>query len=179
MISQFTVRRHLECSCDRRRDWTARTDRTEGKHSKLRSETATASDKSPSSGYSSQDSNNEEQSGAQTDTLLIDLSSPGREETWEDINIIHAEGDGEDKARDLSFTDIALRKTGVAMLSQLPQHASSLQIDSFVPTELTVPSVPALKGAVSALSSLIAIIKTNKCFLLSQWSGLGWPLKNL
>ena len=134
---------------------------------------ATASDKSPSSGYSSQDSNNEEQSGAQTepqhaDTLLIDLSSPGHEETWGDINILHTEGEGEDKARDLSFTDIALRKTGVAMLSQLPQHASSLQIDSFVPTELTVPSVSALKGAVSALSALIAIIKANnKCFLHS------------
>ena len=147
----FTVRRHLECSCDRRRDRT----RSESKPSKLRCEIA--SDKSPSSGYSSQDSNNEEQSGAHTepqhtDTLLIDLSSPGRDDTWADINILDTDGDGEDKVRDLSFTDIALRKTGVAMLSQLPQHAASLQIDSFVPAELTVPSVAALKGAVSALS---------------------------
>ena len=149
--SVFTVRRHLECSCDRGRDRA----RSESKPSKLRCEVA--SDKSPSSGYSSQDSNNEEQSGAhsehqQADTLLIDLTSPGRDDTWADINILDTDGDGEDKVRDLSFTDIALRKTGVAMLSQLPQHASSLQIDSFVPAELTVPSVAALKGAVSALS---------------------------
>ena len=51
-------------------------------------------------------------------------------------------GDTEDKMRDLSFTDIALRKTSVPILSQLPQHAlgPQLHIDSFVPSELTVES---------------------------------------
>ena len=143
----LTARRHLECSCDRRRD-------------RARSESKPSSDKSPSSGYSSQDSNNEEPSGtAQTgphhsDTLLIDLSSPGHEDTWGDINILDTDVVGEDKIRDLSFTDIALRKTGVAMLSQLPQDAASRHIDSFVPVELTVPSGAALKGEVSALSLL-------------------------
>ena len=136
----FTVRRHLECSCDRRRERSR-----PGQQGHHRPEER---DKSPSSGYSSQDSNTEEppaQQGQQTEKLLIDLSSPGGESKttgWSDINIIDTDGDTEDKMRDLSFTDIALRKTGVPILSQLPQHAlgPQLHIDSFVPSELTVES---------------------------------------
>ena len=170
-VEVFTGRRHLECSCEkgeRRRDRARSEGRREGRsegriegrsegrreNKPVKLSCEAASDKSPSSGYSSQDSNTEEQTGAQSntaDTLLIDLSSPGREDTWGDINILDTDGDGEDKMRDLSFTDIALRKTGVALLSQLPQDAAQLQIDSFVPPELTVPSVGSLQGAVSAI----------------------------
>ena len=158
----FTARRHLECSCDRA-GRTERAARTAESSSKAKqSQPSSSSDKSPSSGYSSQDSNTEEQSqqsqqgGAQSDnTLLIDLSSPGREDTWGHINILDTdvkeeeaeeEEEVEDKIRDLSFTDIALRKSGVALLAQLPQHAAQLQIDSFVPVELTGPGEENVKG---------------------------------
>ena len=157
LISVFTARRHLECSCDRA-GRTERAARTAESSSKAKpSQPSSSSDKSPSSGYSSQDSNTEEQSqqgGATSDnTLLIDLSSPGREDTWGHINIldtdvqeVEAEEEVEDKIRDLSFTDIALRKSGVALLAQLPQHAAQLQIDSFVPVELTGPGGETVKG---------------------------------
>ena len=141
VLTVLCCRRHAECSCDRRRERSR-----PGHQGHHRPE---ESDKSPSSGYSSQDSNTEEppaQQGQQTaEKLLIDLSSPGGESKttgWSDINIVDTDGDTEDKMRDLSFTDIALRKTSVPILSQLPQHAlgSQLHIDSFVPSELTVES---------------------------------------
>lgn len=47
----------------------------------------------------------------------------------------------DDKLRDLSFTDIALRKVPAPILTQLPENASNLNIDSFVPTELTSQNV--------------------------------------
>ena len=43
----------------------------------------------------------------------------------------------DDNLRDLSFTDIALRKEPAPILTQLPENASNLTIDSFVPTDLT------------------------------------------
>ena len=50
-------------------------------------------------------------------------------------------GDPDDKLRDLSFTDIALRRMPAPILNQLPENASNLHIDSFVPTELTAQNV--------------------------------------
>ena len=144
MLTVLTCRKHLECSCDRRSE---RSERAGQSSSEKRSESK-PSDKSPSSGYSSQDSNTEDNSRPGTEALLIDLSSPGREDTWGDIRILDTDGEAEveDKIRDLSFTDIALRRTGVALLSQLPQHAADLQIDSFVPAELTEPSERSQQG---------------------------------
>ena len=93
--------------------------------------------------------------------LLIDLRSPGQEEgPWSEIRIgwfnfsFHlcvfpiycfivdtdyetADLNSDDNLRDLSFTDIALRKMPAPILTQLPANASNLTIDSFVPTELT------------------------------------------
>ena len=138
-------RQQLECSCDTRRERR----RTESasrltSQSSRRPQKSEESDKSPSSGYSSQDSNTEE-----GERLLIDLSSPAGNvtNTWADINIIDTDGDTEDKIRDLSFTDIALRKTPAPILSKLPENAlgSEMKIDSFVPSELTVASLH-LKG---------------------------------
>ena len=51
------------------------------------------------------------------------------------------ETNSDDKLRDLSFTDIALRKVPAPILTQLPENASNLNIDSFVPTELTSHNV--------------------------------------
>ena len=80
--------------------------------------------------------------------LLIDLRSPGDEvgQDWSEISIVdtdHVQSDApsDDKLRDLSFTDIALRNNPVPILSQLPENASSLHIDSFVPVDLTTPNM--------------------------------------
>ena len=140
-------RQQLERSCDTRRE-RRRTESTSRltSQSSRRPQKSEESDKSPSSGYSSQDSNTEDQAG---ERLLIDLSSPAGNvtNTWADINIIDTDGDTEDKIRDLSFTDIALRKTPAPILSKLPENAlgSEMKIDSFVPSELTVASLH-LKG---------------------------------
>ena len=56
-------------------------------------------------------------------------------------NYESVEPNSDDKLRDLSFTDIALRKVPAPILNQLPGNASNLNIDSFVPTELTSQNI--------------------------------------
>ena len=56
-------------------------------------------------------------------------------------NYESVEPNSDDKLRDLSFTDIALRKVPAPILTQLPENASNLNIDSFVPTELTSQNI--------------------------------------
>ena len=61
---------------------------------------------------------------------------------WSEISIVDTDtrdtsdpGDQEEKLRDLSFTDIALRRSAAPILHQLPQNAAQLNIDSFVPAD--------------------------------------------
>jgi len=77
---------------------------------------------------------------------LIDLRSPGDNDNstnWSEISIVDTDNtdNNDEKLRDLSFTDIALRKSDVPILKHLPENASSLQIDSFIPPDLTKPNV--------------------------------------
>ena len=66
-----------------------------------------------------------------------------------------AEPNNDDKLRDLSFTDIALRKVPAPILTQLPENASNLNIDSFVPTELTSQNI---KFAGKIFNNMILLI---------------------
>ena len=66
---------------------------------------------------------------------------------WSEISIVDTDtrdtsdpGDQEEKLRDLSFTDIALRRSAAPILHQLPQNAAQLNIDSFVPAECLAPA---------------------------------------
>ena len=147
----FHFRSRLECSCDRRRVKTEVSNAAITKFEPdLGPESTTKSKTEPSESDSSQDSGcsqNQEPDANSSETLLIDLRSPGDNDNsnpnWSEISIVDTDnGDNNDeKLRDLSFTDIALRKSDVPILKHLPENASSLQIDSFIPPDLTKPNV--------------------------------------
>ena len=135
-------RSRLECSCDRRK-LKAREDKIqrtavqkEPEPDKSKSfDTEEKSPLSDNSGHKKLPCNEKEEV---CEKLLIDLSSPSdqnNESHWSEISIIDTDSD--DKLRDLSFTDIAMRKSTVPILEHLPKNASSMQIDSFIPTDLT------------------------------------------
>ena len=76
-------------------------------------------------------------------------------------NYESVEPNSDDKLRDLSFTDIALRKVPAPILTQLPENASNLNIDSFVPTELTSQNIK-LTGVTKKYTFQLIILKV-KC----------------
>lgn len=152
--------RGIECSCDpRARSRGASSSRVSKtrdvvhchqKSSSSKTETMSERKTSPIS-YSDSVLEPEQSYGAkkeEEERLLIDLRSPGQEEgPWSEIRIVDTdnyesvEPNSDDKLRDLSFTDIALRKVPAPILTQLPENASNLNIDSFVPTELTSQNI--------------------------------------
>jgi len=145
-------RSRLECSCDRRKVKTEVPNNTAitkfepdlvPDSTKSKTETTSESDSSQDSSGSNQ---HQEADSNKTETLLIDLRSPGDNDNstkWSEISIVDTDqsDNNDEKLRDLSFTDIALRKSAVPILNHLPENASSLQIDSFIPPDLTKPNV--------------------------------------
>ena len=88
-------------------------------------------------------------------------------------NYESVEPNSDDKLRDLSFTDIALRKVPAPILTQLPENASNLNIDSFVPTELTSQNIK-LAGETKSLNFSIDNIKSKMYSknIVSHYSGV-------
>jgi len=148
--------RGIECSCDpRARSRGASSSRfaktkeaihCHQKSSSSKTEAMSESKTTSSISDSERVSETEPSYGAKKESeerLLIDLRSPGQEEgPWSEIRIVDTDYEAvdpnsDDNLRDLSFTDIALRKEPAPILTQLPENASNLTIDSFVPTDLT------------------------------------------
>ena len=88
-------------------------------------------------------------------------------------NYESVEPNSDDKLRDLSFTDIALRKVPAPILTQLPENASNLNIDSFVPTELTSQNMK-LTGVTKKIYFPIDYIKSKMYSknIVSYYSGV-------
>ena len=144
-------RNRLECSCDRRK-LKAREEKLHST-SAIKKEPETdksksfdSEEKSPlsdNSGHKKLESSEKEEV---PEKLLIDLNSPNEENggssQWSEITIVDTDNNTDDKLRDISFTDIALRKSSaLPILNQLPENASSLHIDSFIPSDLTKPNL--------------------------------------
>ena len=166
-------RNRLECSCDRRK-LKAREEKLHST-SAIKKEPETdksksfdSEEKSPlsdNSGHKKLESSEKEEV---PEKLLIDRNSPNEENggssQWSEITIVDTDNNTDDKLRDLSFTDIALRKSSaLPILNQLPENASSLHIDSFIPSDLTKPNLK-----VAGNKKSLNIFTTNKLLIKDQ-----------